>query len=298
MVSFLNSNFFFFYALTIYFREYEPGPVGDLTLEKFLEQCVDAGEPACALATSNATVKSLQSKIYGLMEQVKFEPIVLGSNISTEIVGMPQLIEAFNTPLRIQINFAIPLAGYLQAIFDRNVTAYHENRIALALSNPLLPPPPAGDASLGIRCSESTHRSETLNEDVKGRIEKLASTNSLFAEVYTSSFLACTAWKMKAKERWTDFSKKKTKNPMLLIGSPYDPRTPLVSARNMSASFEDSVVLQHNGMGHCVMYSPGQCAIEKIKNYFVEGKLPEPGTVCEQDYTVFSGKKVADSFGL
>jgi len=41
----------------------------------------------------------------------------------------------------------------------------------------------------------------------------------------------------------------KTKNPVLLIGSTYDPVTPIASAHNVSAGFEGSVVLERGGFG-------------------------------------------------
>jgi hypothetical protein len=49
---------------------------------------------------------------------------------------------------------------------------------------------------------------------------------------------------------------------------------------------------------HTVMYSPGQCAIKAVRDYFTNGTLPEPGTVCEQDFDIFSGKSYRDSFDL
>ena len=55
---------------------------------------------------------------------------------------------------------------------------------------------------------------------------------------------------VQAKERYTaGFDNIRTKNPFLFVGSPFDPLTPLASARNVSAGFEGSVVLQHNGYG-------------------------------------------------
>jgi hypothetical protein len=47
-----------------------------------------------------------------------------------------------------------------------------------------------------------------------------------------------------------------------------------------------------------MFYSPGQCAIKAQQNYFTSGTLPAKGTVCEQDFGVFSGKTIVDSFGL
>jgi len=41
----------------------------------------------------------------------------------------------------------------------------------------------------------------------------------------------------------------RTKNPVLLVGQTYDPVTPMASARNISAGFEGSVVLEVMGFG-------------------------------------------------
>jgi hypothetical protein len=47
---------------------------------------------------------------------------------------------------------------------------------------------------------------------------------------------------------------------------------------------------------HTVRYFPGQCAIQAVRDYFNNGTLPAEGTVCEQDYDVFSGKSMTNSF--
>jgi hypothetical protein len=46
------------------------------------------------------------------------------------------------------------------------------------------------------------------------------------------------------------------------------------------------------------MYSPGICAIAASAVYFVNGTMPKEGTVCEQDFTSFSGKGMSDTLDL
>jgi len=46
------------------------------------------------------------------------------------------------------------------------------------------------------------------------------------------------------------------------------------------------------------MYSPGTCAITATAAYFVNGTMPEEGTVCEQDFGIFSGKSLNDTLNL
>ncbi|CAI4212347.1 unnamed protein product [Parascedosporium putredinis] len=93
---------------------------------------------------------------------------------------------------------------------------------------------------------------------------------------------ACALWPFEAKERYEGDFHVKTKNPLLFIGNTYDPVTPLASAKNMSAGFEGSVVLQHNGFG------PSNCTIKAIQKYFASGELPEADTVCEPNLPLFA----------
>jgi hypothetical protein len=93
---------------------------------------------------------------------------------------------------------------------------------------------------------------------------------------------------MQAKERYTGgFEDLKTKNPLLFIGSPFDPITPLPSARNASAGFMGSVVLQHDGYGHTSISQVSLCTARTVLAYFRDGALPGPGTVCKPDVPIF-----------
>ncbi|OAG09644.1 alpha/beta-hydrolase [Paraphaeosphaeria sporulosa] len=278
--------------------EYEPIPVGDVALEKFLEACITAGPDACALARSNATVASLTSAIHNLYEQVKVEPVLMGSNITTDLVGPGDIMNVLNNGLRIAQAYAPYIAAWFDAIFRRNLTAYHAARAYLFAGIDAAGPfgvPTGVFGIIAIRCADSTFRADTLDE-VRPRVEQLGTMSYMFGDTYTAGYLSCARWKVKGKEQYTGDYKAKTKNPMLIIGSPYDLRTPLVSAKNVSAGFEGSVVLQHNGLGHTVLYSPGQCAIQAVRDYFNNGTLPAAGTVCEQDYDVFSGVAITESF--
>ncbi|KAH8731112.1 TAP-like protein-domain-containing protein [Phaeosphaeriaceae sp. PMI808] len=273
--------------------EYDIVPGGDIAFKKFLEACVNAGTK-CALAKQGATVESLTTKVYNLLEEAKYNPIVMGSNATTDRITVEQLLISLNVALRVAIGYSIPLAGYLDAVLERNKTAYDIYRPIIS-PDAGSPYPGNADNILAIHCGDTTFRSNNL-EELKPRVERLLKSGKLSGDVYTFSFLACSLWKFRAKRRYEGNFKVKTKNPMLLIGSPYDLRTPLAGAQNASAGFENSVVLQHNGLGHCVLYSPGQCAIRATRDYFVNGTLPHSGTVCEPDFDVFSGKKIIDSF--
>ncbi|CAO2658414.1 Nn.00g061370.m01.CDS01 [Neocucurbitaria sp. VM-36] len=274
--------------------EYDNLGVGELALQEFLEACIKAGEEACPLASKGSTADELFTIINDLGEQVRREPITLGSNITTDVVTFSQISSSLDSSLRISLEYAPYLAGYLNAILDRNATAYHAFRAFIV---PDMPSPLSGvQGTFGIRCSDTVFRAHEL-ADVEARADKVLAGSRLFGGGYGSGYMMCSQWRFNAKGRYEGDFKAKTKNPALIIGSPFDLRTPLKSAVNASASLEGSVVLQHKGHGHCLLYSPGQCGIKAVQDYFTNGTLPAPGTVCEQDFDVFSGKSISDSFG-
>jgi TAP-like protein len=103
----------------------------------------------------------------------------------------------------------------------------------------------------GIRCSDTVWRANSAEEILD--IVKEQSTISSFSDFFYDQSWRCAAWKMDAKEKYTGKFSAKTKFPILLVGGAYDPVTPLVSAFNTSAGFEDSVVLTHRGYGVCAI---------------------------------------------
>jgi TAP-like protein len=57
----------------------------------------------------------------------------------------------------------------------------------------------------------------------------------------------------------------------------------------MSRYLAHGRLLTVDGYGHSVLLNPSPCAKRYESNYFVEGTLPQPGTVCQQKEQPFSG---------
>ncbi|EMR67890.1 putative peptidase tripeptidyl-peptidase protein [Eutypa lata UCREL1] len=101
--------------------------------------------------------------------------------------------------------------------------------------------------------------------------------------------MVCAQWQIEPRERYEgSFDGVQTRNPVLFVGNTYDAHTPLVSARNVSAGFAGSVVLEVNGYGHSSLAAPSLCTIQRTSAYWLHGTLPEPGTVCEVDAPLYS----------
>ena len=107
------------------------------------------------------------------------------------------------------------------------------------------------EALQGIRCSDTALRTDNVTE-LQPILSEFLETSSVLGDVEPNSiFLACAAWKMQAKERLQWPMEEHTNQESHLVCRQV--RTillrPLPSARNTSAAFEGSVVLEHLGYG-------------------------------------------------
>jgi TAP-like protein len=74
---------------------------------------------------------------------------------------------------------------------------------------------------------------------------------------------------------------------MLFVSQTLDPVTPLRNAKVAAAKFDGAGLIECAGVGHCSIASPSMCTAKVIGDYFQNGRLPVPGTVCEVDITPF-----------
>lgn len=142
------------------------------------------------------------------------------------------------------------------------------------------------DSLHGIACSDSLWRVDS--PDGMLSVVEQESKMSQFADVwYPRLAWVCPTWRIKAKEIYDGDFTATTNNPLLFVNGIYDPVTPIVNARNASAGFEGSVLLQHNGYGHGLEAHPSLCTAHAVRAYFADGTLPEEGTECEPDVAPF-----------
>ena len=85
---------------------------------------------------------------------------------------------------------------------------------------------------------------------------------------------------MNATERYAGNFAVKTKNPILVVSNSLDPVTPLVSAQNMTETFEGARLLVSDGYGHVSFGNPNVCMARHAQAYFANGTLPEVGARC------------------
>lgn len=212
----------------------------DSAFSGFCAQCVDAGD-ACPIA-GNRTASELEEDIYAALEALKYNPIPLS------VDGKAMLLDYVHLKGTIYAGLYYPqtwpkLAQTLDVLFSGDATG-----IIADFMKPAPPAAPDAEAILGIKCGDKLFRAEAI-EDIMPGVEARWELSRIGGDISDVSAIQCARWDMPAKERYEGDFEVKTANPILLISTQNDPNTPLVSARNMSAGFEGSVVLEQAGYG-------------------------------------------------
>ncbi|KAF2153667.1 hypothetical protein K461DRAFT_311754 [Myriangium duriaei CBS 260.36] len=271
----------------------------DAVFAGFLSACI-ASRDRCPLAKWGLQSKSLSQQVFQLLDQLKSEPIVFGSDLITQYLDYDKL-----KPL-IFSQLYDPLAGWpqLASLLD-GLFANNGSQIASILA-PSAPPASSAlpqfpdlagvEARLGIRCSDTTLRADALDE-IQPLIQSMYAQSALVGDYLAAAQpMACTRWPFTAKERVETDWNVNARHPLLFVGNTFDPVTPLASAWNASSGFVGSSVLVHNGYGHSSLAQPSLCTAKHIRKYFTDGTLPPTGTVCQTDVAPFTNESFEDAF--
>jgi pimeloyl-ACP methyl ester carboxylesterase len=87
--------------------------------------------------------------------------------------------------------------------------------------------------------------------------------------------------------------------PVLVIGTSFDPNTPGRHAVAMTSRLGDAVGLYWDGVGHTAFPYNSWCIDDTVEAYLADGALPDDGTHCDFVDGMFTDSEVADLlFGL
>lgn len=222
--------------MSFYYSDIEKYTDTDKVFSGFVNSCT-ATPHNCALASLNATACGLEALLYDFLEVLKFNPVSIAGFVVDWNFLMSIILEYLGKPPSWPV-LAETLYGVITgnaAVAASLMSAYESS---LAGGNEYL---------FGIECSDKAPRASNLS-DLTPYIKELYQ-KGYFADDQTITFTRCSQWRMAAKEIYSGNFQVKTAKPILIVGNTYDPVTPLVSAQNVSETFEGSVLLQHNGYG-------------------------------------------------
>ncbi|KAK3304150.1 TAP-like protein-domain-containing protein [Chaetomium strumarium] len=273
-------------------REVEMFTDTDAVFAGFCAGCV--ADPARCPLGRNHSAASLEAAVLSFMYDLKYNPIVVHvPGGPGELGGGYYLLEyTLIRQLTLNMLYAPALwpafATFLDGLLSRNmdpVVAYLTNLLAQ-------PSPIAAEALPGIKCGDVLTRTSSSSSGLEGIlpvVEGRHRASKVAGDAADHLPMWCAQWRIDAKERYRGDFRVKTRKPVLVIGNTYDPVTPLVAARNVSATLEGSVLLQHDGYGHSSLAQASLCTALATRAYFVNGTLPEPGTICDVHVPLFAG---------
>lgn len=217
---------------------------GDAAFRKFLQACVEAPPGARPLANSTATIHALEQQTVKRLEKIR-------DNAGISFVGASMKwfkIRSYVFQLLYSPSRWPTLATNLHNLLEHDTGPFSspwavtsERRTVEMEFNKYAPH--------AIRCLDNDLDNKTFAE-LQPYLKQVTSKSWLSGDLAAGHALICASWKFFPKERYNgSFHNIITKNPMLFVGNPFDPVTPLVSAPNVSAAFPGSAVLRHNGGG-------------------------------------------------
>ncbi|KAK8861188.1 hypothetical protein IAR55_002007 [Kwoniella newhampshirensis] len=269
--------------------------VTDAFEDGFIGECVRAGPKACSLASDHlntgddyhAARKALSLRVHKLFDDIKKRPIPAvssqGPGIVTyeELVGWlysilyqpPQWKDSARLLAELEMgNATSALVQWHQQRFSFDPTKESKELKSDELESMVICGDAAGAESHSLDWWKVLHLNMTKKSWISGSSRLLAT-------------LPCRHFKWEPAEVYRGGFNHTLRHPLLLIGSPYDPATPLRNGRRLAKEMGDNArMLVHHGYGHSSARDLSSCTNAIVQSYILNGTLPETAEVhCEPD---------------
>ncbi|MFD9502775.1 alpha/beta hydrolase [Streptomyces sp. NPDC060035] len=245
------------------------------TLDKFLDLCGSTTTARCAF--SAGTPKATRDKFDQLTQRLRKKPVDTWTYART-------VADAVNG-LYLVSGWA-DLAGRLEELW--------QGRAPEPAPFPPAPPVPDPNPYLGeeqaaaVLCGDSPN---PRDPGVYHALEEAAAARAGDAgRFWTWAAAGCATWPA-SPDRYLGPWNKPTANPVLVVGTAYDPSTAYPNSQAMVEELADARLLTNEGYGHTALLNPSSCIQEHESRYFIDGTLPPVGTKCRQDTPPFSAPK-------
>ena len=261
-------------------RSTNDGAGTDQVFNQFLTLCDQAGPDKCALAGHG---EPAAARVARLFAQVKAAPIPAPNASPPDELHYSDL-QLSSFPAMRDPHLWPQYAAELNAAVDGDVTALvtavQESRAPAAFDE--------ATKSSAISCLDGP-ASKTV-DDWPAVIGNLDASSVMSGSVQGWWLWApCAAnWPAKSADRYTGPWDNKTKEPILLISTRYDPNTAYRNAVRSQLLLGNAALLTHQGYGHLSSTDPSACTEAARTAYLVDLEVPAPGTVCQADQQPFN----------
>ena len=253
----------------------------DPVFEKFLELCqavgpervrADGKTAGCALADGTETPKQ---RVDRLLRRTRKAPIPAPSAIPPGPLTYSKLLTSIFPMLRNP-------GGWPEWAKNLDAAADGDGSALANIANATSPGAGGAPAPVAIGCADSPAR-RRLSEWPRV-IGRLTATSPIAGPVLGWWLWApCAAWPTASAERYTGPWNAATANPVLVIGTMWDPNTSYANARVAAKRLGNAVLLTHRGYGHISFVDPSSCVLSSYRRYLTQLSPPPRGTVCPSD---------------
>ncbi|ESK91608.1 alpha beta hydrolase fold family [Moniliophthora roreri MCA 2997] len=248
----------------------------DKVMQAFFDGCHAAGPEACPFYASSPT--AIAAKLDAIYDSLRTQPLPVFSGEEYGIITYDALRNVVFSALYNPFDQFAPLALGLAELASGNGTLIYQS-----ISQSLIADASA-EATIAISCSDA----DPVNLGTSQLREYMSRINSTFAGVFAVRLMThCVGWEVHPESRFKGPVGANTSFPLLVIGNTADPVTPLAAAKKTSQLFPGAVLLTQDSPGHTSQSAMSSCTIGAMVAYFVNGTLPEEGTVCPVESQLF-----------
>ena len=206
----------------------------DATFRGLVAACASIGAE-CPLAADGSTASQIEAKIFKLMDDLKQNPVVYKKFVFDYSLFRGYLNIALYGPDTWQ-SFTRVIDGLIKG-----------NSSAISVLQSADNAASAGERRYGIACGDTSARGR---DEARKAIKEVMDISKVSGDIGVQFISQCAQWPFEAKERYTGpLEGVKTAHPVLLFQNRFDPVCSMGAAKNMTAVFEDAVLVEQNGFG-------------------------------------------------
>jgi pimeloyl-ACP methyl ester carboxylesterase len=254
------------------------------TLGEFFRLC-DAGGANCVFGPDSA------ARYAALAARLKTDPIsVTLPDGTTFFFGYSDLIA--NTLGALYDSFAWPSFAQFLAAMESQASAAAAGaslqalweQVGLVTKRGFPTYPNYVEGFPGVACADTDNPGAYAAWSAAGAAAE--ATYGYFGRLWTWVSSICARWPGSQADRFAGPFTAATANPVLVVGTAFDPATRYEGAVTVAGLLPNSRLLTVNGWGHTSLFL-SVCADEAISAYLLSGTPPAPGLTCEQDLVPF-----------
>jgi pimeloyl-ACP methyl ester carboxylesterase len=249
----------------------------DRVFHEFLTLCERAGPAGCALAGHGPVDKRAE----GILQQLRQHPAPAPSATPPGELTYGEMLTLLKLAALRDPAIWPDAAGLLEAVGQGDASAAE----TIARGYAAEPFHRGFEQGTALLCADSPARQNARQwPQVVHQLEKLSFTGG---RVMGWLHAACASWPTHSAHRYTGPWNATTINPILLIGTRFDPNTPLANAQLAERRLGNAVLLTHDGYGHLSQADPSACVMQALGSYLVDLVTPPRGTTCPSDHLPF-----------